>query len=314
MTRTSDKSILQGAYSDGNSVAADFQLDEFEIATRDKGYNVIHSKALQCPCKVKGADHLTSCKNCGGSGWAFVNPTRTRMIITGIKLQRTYDEAARRDQGVLQITALNGDKLSFMDQIEMSDALGVHTQTLYPTVDTVSTRYIVTTIYDIKEVEWMGLYIDDVTKYQKLEVDVDYTIQHNIITLTATHDALVAPQISIRYKHHPVFYIWDVMRDSMVSLLVKEGARRDTIQMPVLATALRAHLMAGAENFDGDRLLDNSWDATGCDVPGEVEKTTAMIRALSVESIYNDLTEYQRTQMFNLMSGIFTPGFAESFV
>ena len=313
MTRTSDKAILQQAYSKGPSVAADFELDQFEIATRDKGYNVIHSKALQCPCKIKGADHLTSCKNCGGSGWIFVNPTKTRMVVSGIKMQRTYEEQARRDQGVLQITALNGDKLSFMDKIELSDGLGIHTQNLYPTIDTVGGRYISFTIYDIYEVEWIGLFIDDSTLIQKLEADIDYTVQHNIVTLTTAHDALINPKISIRYKHHPVFFIWDVMRDSMTSLLVAEGAKRDVIQLPVLATTLRAHLMADVENFDGDRLLDNSWDAIGCNVPAPVGKTTAAIRALSVENIYNELTEYQRVEMTNLMCGIFTPAFAKSF-
>jgi hypothetical protein len=264
MTRLSDKTIITQNLPGTRSLPADFALPEIEATIRDKGYDVIVEKVLLCPCKGKGNPaHLSVCVNCGGSGWLFVNPTRTKLIISGLAADAKLKEAALRewglvDGGTIKVTAINDNKLTYMDRITVLDATSEHNQILYPVMkDDDSVRFVFTQ-YDIVSVLFIGLFVNQSTKLTKLEPDTDYTFENNIITLTAAHNGTSAMNLTIRYVHKPVFHVIDILRESMISTKGQYGHQTKLV-MPVHAIAKRAHLIKDAENLDGDRLLDNSW-------------------------------------------------------
>jgi hypothetical protein len=368
MTRLADKTIINRSHLKGAAVAADFQKDEFDILFRDKGYNVIHEKAIMCSCKSKESDHLSSCKNCGGSGWIFVNPTRTRMILTNMNLDKEYDDTARKDIGMVYVTAMHRDKLGFMDRIILEDAISSHTEFLMATEDVGTGIYVARTIYQIKEIEFVGRYIGNSNILTRLIEGTDFQVNNNYLQFTNnfelvqgsatngtpsatvledsgggflssgiekgdiiknitdaseatiediiddtniqtttlsgsttwdsgdTYNVITRPKISIRYRHAPVFYIWDIARDALVSLEVKGTDKRDPLQLAVKAIAKRQHLIAEAENLDGDRLLDNSWLPACPDI--EFTKLEQIIKNTSMSTLYGYFTDIQKQELF----------------
>lgn len=381
MVQLSNKAIVQQSQVIGASVAADFQETEFDILFRDKGYDVIHQKAIMCSCKAKAGDHLSDCQNCGGSGWIHVNPTRTRMIVTGMDLDKDYQESARVDIGLSYITAKHEDRLSFMDSIMIENASAIHHEVLFPTLD--QSFYRASTIYNIKEIDFIGKYVGQTQILTKLTEGVDFTFSNNVIDFlssfhtilgTATsgtvntlvdtsasfstqgiqrddvltnitdgstctvvsvidnttinttnlsggssntfaaddeYSVTIVPKVSIRYQHHPLFYVWDSPREMLSSLLVKGQTRRDNVNLAVKAIGKRAHMIVGAENWAGNRLLDNSWQPE-CP-PEQPSKVVQIIRNSSVTFIYDALTPSQRVEISAISCGIFDYTFDHTF-
>ena len=89
----------------------DFNKPSFEKLIYQKGLDVVWEQAIHCPCKDDEAANqgLSSCKNCGGTGWVFINPEETKMIIHSMNLNTRYKEwsmeklGSKSDKGVLTL-------------------------------------------------------------------------------------------------------------------------------------------------------------------------------------------------------------------
>lgn len=308
MTRLSNKSIINRQFGTSKSLQADFVLSEVEATIRDKGYSVVYERVLLCPCKSKDTPaHLSTCDSCGGSGFLFVNPTKTKMIITGIQHDSKLKEAALQgiglnDFGNIKVTAINADKFTYMDRITILDATAEQNQILYPTLSDDETVFFAFTQYNIISFDFIGLYIDENTKLQRLLEPTDYSFQDNIITLSAslktylTNNNITHPSITVRYTHRPVFHIIDVLRESMTSTKGQYQQGQEKLIMPIHAIARRAHLIKDAENFDGDRLLDNSWLPSACEAE-DITTFERQLRYTSAQDIFNNLTTQQITDL-----------------
>jgi hypothetical protein len=257
--RLSGKTVRDQIPGGSVSIPAHFNKPEAEATIRDKGYACVYEKAYSCPCKDKEVAHKGSCKNCGGTGWVFMNPANTRLIISGIQHDSKLKEAALSEMGlwelgVVNVTATNEVKMSMMDRITIMDATAEHSQILYIYGHEVTSELFTFTKYDIKSIEYVAVFIDTDTPLLRLVEGVDYTFQDNILKFISgavSEDN----QITIRSVHHPVFHVIDILRESFSSY----NGNGDKLTLPVKAVAKRAHLIKDAENFDGDRLFDNSW-------------------------------------------------------
>ena len=295
MSRLSSKTLVQQIFDTSPTLNADFVKSEVYATIRDKGYNVIYSKAYLCPCKSKESDHRTTCKNCGGVGQFWANPTKTKMIISGISNDKKFEEWGRDDLGMVRVTAFEENKLSRMDQLVIVDGTSEMSEILYPVLDDAGTTLFSMTKYDIKSIDFIGLYANESTKVTKLTEITDYTFQDNKITFNASYNGLVDPCVSIRYVHAPTYYIWDISRDSMRSTVVSNGVPTPII-LPVHAIAKKAHHIKDAENFDGYKLLDNSWLPNIC----QTEDLTAFERQVkntNTQTLYDTLTSKQKNEL-----------------
>jgi|JI9StandDraft_2_1071091.scaffolds.fasta_scaffold01916_6 hypothetical protein len=305
MTRLSDKVIIDRTFPQDKSLVADFELPEIEATIRDKAYDVIYEKAYICPCKGSGSPgHLNVCRNCGGSGWIFANPTKTRMLISGIAADGKLKEAALRewgmiDGGVVKVTALNADKFTYMDRITVLDATAEHNQIIYPTLTDDDTTLFAFTKYNIISINFLGLFVDSNTRLTKLTEPTDYSFDENIVTLSAAYNNMADLNLTIRYSHQPVFHIIDIVRESMTSSKGQYRQNMKRMLMPVHATAKRAHLIKDIENYGGDRLLDNSWLPNTCEVP-DLTKFQRQLRYASAQEIFNNLTQQQMDDLDDL--------------
>lgn len=310
--RLSGKTVITKPQPTGKSLPADFVLSEVEATIRDKGIDVIWEKAYICPCKSKESEHLSTCKNCKGTGWIFANPTKTKMLIQSIQADGKLKEAALRewgfvDLGTVKITALNEDKLSYMDRIVITDATAEHQQVLYPRLTDdlngasesdsgLEGQLFAFTKYDIQSIDYIGLFEGVGLPLKRLVEITDYTFRDNVLLLGAQYDSLVDPCVTIRYIHHPIYHVTDILRESMTSTQFPLSQGQRKLIMPVHALGKRAHLVKDAENFDGDRLFDNSWKPLEC----EDEELTTFQRTLryrSAQEIYDNLTPAQIAQL-----------------
>jgi len=57
------------------------------------------------------------------------------------------------DSGVVNVTAINDDKFSYMDRVTLTDATAEHTQILYPSLNDDETQVFAYTKYNIKSIE-----------------------------------------------------------------------------------------------------------------------------------------------------------------
>lgn len=310
--RLSSKTIIVRSLDQFYDYDSDFEKLGFEGAIAGKGINIIHEKMYLCSCKSKESDHLNTCRNCGGSGLIFANPTKTKMIVTGISKDSVYKEAALRewgmiDTGSVKITAYPFDKLSFMDKIVVLDATAEHNEILYLRVADNSfnsqdsdndNQWFAFTKYDIKDVDYVALFQGVDSKLKRLIEGTDYVVGDNIIKLDMKYNSLVNPVLTIRYIHNPTYHVVDIPRESMTSY-ANQGKTR--LILPILALGKRAHLIKDVENFDGNRLFDNSWLPSTC----EDQETSQFIRQLhylNTKDLYNNLTSLQKTEIALLIA------------
>lgn len=301
--RLSGKTIIDQARIGPNRPSTDFDKSDFDSAIANKGNVVIFEKAYLCACKSKESDHRNTCKNCGGVGWIFANPTRCEMIITGIALDNKLKEGALRewgmlDMGAVKVTSYNEDKLSFMDRITITDATAEHNQIVYPTLTDDEAQLFAYTKYDIVSIDNIAMFVDVNVKLKRLVEGIDYTFRDNVILFDAQYNVSLNSCVTIRYVHNPVFHIIDIVRESMTSP-AKQGAIK--LILPVHAIAKRAHLIADVENFDGDRLLDNSWKSSMCE-QDSLTKFQRQLRYSVAQEIYDNLTVAQRASLLALLS------------
>ena len=116
-----------------NSNRADFNRTDFETLIQQKGRNTILEKAIQCPCKSKDSNQQSNCKNCGGSGFSFVNPKETRMVLQGMSAKEEFlqNGSSLTVTGDLKVTASDTEELAYMDRLTVQDAEAIFSEVLF---------------------------------------------------------------------------------------------------------------------------------------------------------------------------------------
>lgn len=239
-----------------NPTRVDFDLSRYETIIAQKGREVLLEKSLACPCKTKSSASMSSCRNCGGSGWIFTTGRITRMIIQGIKLITDYKAWSEENRGMVNVSCSATEEIAFMDKITILNATSTFAEVIHldgsgQGENIVNLAYIPTTI------DFVGKFVNQNSPILPLTVNVDYTISGNNFTLlSSVNDSNV--HITLRYKHAPVFYIIDLTRESM-NTFVLEGGKEKVSNMPLSAIAKKAHYVLNLENVAGNRLVQNPW-------------------------------------------------------
>lgn len=231
---------------------------DFDALIWDKGYPVYHDKAIRCPCKEEPSDNLSTCRNCGGSGWLFINRSQTKMVVQSMNQDTQFKEWSDENRGTARISAMSEDKLSFMDRITLYESESIYNEVLYPKL--YNGNNFAFTMYEVVEVLDIFLFQGANRKLKVLELDVDYTISSNKIILNSLYASGVS-KISIRYIHRPQFHIIDVMRNIMDSEIFDPStlSGKRSVPFPISAIGKIAHYTLDPINYDGDYLFDNSY-------------------------------------------------------
>jgi len=235
---------------------------DFDAAIEQKGYDVYHDHAIKCPCSSRdGVAAQSNCKNCGGGGWFYVNRTQTRMIVQSMNVTTQYREWSEERIGTSSITARAEDRLSFMDRIILLDSESDYSQVIFLKKQPTSNKLYGVLRYQPIYTYSVFMYKSIHEKHILLVEGEDYIIEDRMIkTLDLEEGDVSEPTISIRYRHNVEYTIVDLQRDVMVQR-EKEKCTGATVpaQFPIYAVGRKSHYLLDSDNFQGTKLLDNSF-------------------------------------------------------
>jgi hypothetical protein len=243
---------------------------DFEELIQAHGYDAYIDKALRCPCGDKSnGQALSTCRNCLGRGWIFVDRTETRLIAQHMDSKKRYENWSEVNRGTASITTKASDKLGFMDRIILFQLEEFYSEIIRPIF--FENKLIAYPVYEPLEVTNMYLFSEDNEPLVSLTKD-DYIIDKNriefdpsILEFISINDpniqdfTQIPVSISIRYSHYPVYHIIEVNRELM---RVREGKLcnvddKNLVQMPINAMARKAHYIFDAQKY-GEEAIDNS--------------------------------------------------------
>ncbi len=245
---------------------ADFDKNRFDVLVAQKGVDVAVEKALQCPCETQKVNSLSTCKNCGGTGWVFVNKRRSRLVLQSMDFKNTEEVWSRLVHGVIRVTGLAEEELSFMDRITRLNANSIFSE-IIQFEEGVDGTFFGFTTYEPKDVEYIGIFTTVDDKFQQLS-NKDFSIHNTRIEI---NEGVELPYVdennpltaTIRYVHAPVFYIFEHQRE-VIDNYRWTGKGEKLQYLPTLALARRAHDVEDMANLRQGRLNDNSYNDSSC--------------------------------------------------
>lgn len=246
-----------------------FDQSEFEKTIAEKGYDVIWEKALRCPCKTSSTNHSSKCKNCGSVGWIYINPVMTKMLLHSMNENTKFKAWSQENEGQVAISFLNQDQLCYMDKITLVKNTATFNECRFFKKSDTDLLYTYLS-YHTKSIDYIGLFVDDDSPLTKLVENDDYTFSGNRLFLTSKfvagweNDSTYG--VTIRYKHQPQFYIWDINRQVADSIIFVDG-KETQVKLPLSAIGRRAHYVLDADsvNISTPTFVSNSYIDNECD-------------------------------------------------
>lgn len=243
-----------------------WDIKKFNSLIYNMGYDALLQRALRCPCVDRASGQaLSTCKNCNGRGWFFVDTRQTRIIAQTMENIRRNTQTGEINRGTARITARASDKLGFMDRVILLDLIAYYTEILNPIE--YENELIAYPIYEPLEVTNIYLYAGDDKKLIPLDSD-KYEIQGNkiIFDQSIIDDVPVEdvnqkfPEItiSIRYSYHPCYHIIDSNRE--LTKVREKGCSftdENLTEVPMLYIARKAHYIFDAVKYNNE-VFENS--------------------------------------------------------
>ena len=241
-----------------------WDVNNFESLIQTQGYDALIDRALRCPCCDKATGQaMSTCKNCGGRGWFFVDRTETRLLAQHMDSKKRYDEWSQVNRGTASITTRGIDKLGFMDRIILTQLEEWFSETLHPVL--FDGQLIAYPIYEPLEITNMFLFASDAAPLVPLSADM-YSVVGNKIVFSENVVNLVDLEsldikdvneiplhITIRYSHYPVYHVIDMNRELMrvrEGKLCGQGYDEYLRQMPINVLARKAHYIFDNQKWD----------------------------------------------------------------
>lgn len=243
-----------------------WDVEKFNSLIWNNGYHAFIEHALRCPCVDRSnGQALTTCKNCMGRGWIFVDKRETRVVAQSMANIRRNSDIGEINRGTARITARAIDRVGFMDKIILDDLLAWYSEILRPIQ--YEDELVAYPIYEPLQVSNIYLYAGDAVKLIPLTED-KYKIEGNRIVfdesilddveVTDVNQKQPDISISIRYSYYPVYMVIDANRELM--RVRQKGCKfsDDALtDMPISCEARKAHFIFDAQQY-GRELFDNS--------------------------------------------------------
>lgn len=233
----------------------DFLMPDFSALVEQKGLDVVWERAVPCPCSSRQVN-LSSCHNCQGTGWIFINPTQIKAIVSSINKDTKYKEWSQELLGTISLTVRPEIQLNFMDKITLLESHSLQCE-----VRLVKKRengsYYINTIYPIESVIEVFKFISPSKPLQRIDVK-DYVIENNFLIFK--NDCVEEnDSLTITYRHNIMYNVLDLPHEVRNSINLDSLSREKVVNLPVSAIARRAHNVIDANSINGAEVFDNSY-------------------------------------------------------
>lgn len=244
-----------------------WRVDDFDKLIQTQGYDAYIDRAMRCPCVDKATGQaLSTCKNCLGRGWFFVDRTETRIIAQHMDSKKRYLDWGEVNRGTASITTKGVDKVGFMDRIVLLQLQEYYSEILRP--ENYEGELLAYPVYEPLEITNMFLFIGDYTKLEPIPKEM-YVIDKNkivfdqsllsILPVDDVNQKTPNMSVSVRYSHYPVYHVIDINRELMKVRESKLCSFDDEQlrQMPINVLARKAHYIFDAQKF-GEESFENT--------------------------------------------------------
>ena len=109
----SEKSILQKTVSFDNSrdivdPRVTWRVGDFNELISAHGYDALLDRAMKCPCVDRSTSQaLSTCRNCLGRGWFFVDRRHTVVVAQRMDNKKRYGEWGEINRGTASLTIVS---------------------------------------------------------------------------------------------------------------------------------------------------------------------------------------------------------------
>lgn len=236
-----------------------FRKNDFEAAIWNKGYEIIIEQAIHCPCKGLSGAAKTTCQNCLGLGWVFINPVKTRAIISSINRQTKYQHWSPEMIGTISVTVRDEERLNSMDKITFASRFSAMSEVRKVLSD--NNQSFIFCSYKVVSIKSISVFVSDNLPLMKVPVD-KYSISPNNSSVVLL-DTTDFPEpfngvVSIEFDHEVSYNIVDMPHDFRSTFIYNEKGQNVESNMPIQGIARRSHFVLGsATDFSGTNLLKN---------------------------------------------------------
>lgn len=234
----------------------EFRAGEFDATVYRKGYDVIFEKALRCPCNYQHP--LIDCQNCHGTGFFFVNPTKTKAIMTSINQDNQYKNWTNELLGTVSVTVRDVNKINvgYLDRFTIKDEYSYFSENLI--VRKVNEDLFVFTTY--KPINLISIH-GFISSKEKLFVTENNTINPDNPYCIIINDSRIkeGDVVSVYYKHELTYRVIDIPHIVRASWAKnKSTGIEEKIQLPIQVVGRLCHLISlDKPNFDGSGIITN---------------------------------------------------------
>ena len=241
---------------DINVPRVDFNQNNFDSLLKTKGRRIIWEKAIICPCReISTGSALSTCQNCGSTGWVFINPKDIKILIHSLGIKNDFSNWSEEARGTINCSSPNENDITTMDKLIVVDAISYFDESLK--IHSQDDENFVFLSYEPKEIQFCALFESDTLPLRRLILGTDYTIFKNKLIVSNTY-SITDLKVSIRYSHSPVYHVLEMQRESMETFANQNGGEV-LLNMPFSFLAKRAHYLINYQNQSSNVLLNNSF-------------------------------------------------------
>ena len=237
------------------------EQERYEALIFNKGYSVKIENGVECPCKGKSGAPLTTCHNCLGLGWIFINPLYTKAIITSANSSTKYKHWSRELAGTVNITVKNSERLAFMDKVTFGGKTNILSE-VKPVITSGANKFIFCS-YQVELINNVYIFDNDTSKLIVVPAD-EYTINSGnsmIVDLNVTtYPTQFNGVVSIEYDYLESYNVIDIPHSFRTAFIDDSNGKRQEFDLPVQAIAGKSHFIMGKPtNYASNNLIDNSY-------------------------------------------------------
>jgi len=236
-------------------VRMDFLTPDFSALIDNKGYDAVWERALPCPCAKRQGAVQSTCRNCGGTGWVFINPMQIKVVAQSINKDTKYKEWSQERLGTASFTVRPEYHLSFMDKLTLlnSSTRSCENRIVYYQ----DNKFLINVVYPIDSVIEIFKFVSPFEPLVLIDAS-NYTIQGRFVSFS-NNVVKQGDSLTISYDHKVQYHILDLNHDVRNTILLDDKSREEGLLLPVSAVGRRVDLVIDAQNYEGTNLVDNSY-------------------------------------------------------